>query len=62
MDKNTVLELAGVTAVGVLLAKLTQQNSYLNENKTVTRTALYVLGYYVATNLRPAGGYKMLEG
>ncbi len=60
MDKNTIVELALVTAVGVALAKATQQNSYLNDNKTVTRTMLYVLGYYVAANLRPAGGYKLL--
>jgi hypothetical protein len=62
MDKNTVLELAGVTAVGILLAKLTQQNSYLNENTTVTRTGLYVLGFAVAAYLRPQGGYKLIEG
>ncbi len=61
MDKNLAAELALVTAVGVALAKATQAVPYLNENKTVTRTALYVLGYYVATR-RPAGGYKLLGG
>jgi hypothetical protein len=61
MDKNTIAELALVTAVGVALAKATQAVPYLNENKTVTRTALYVLGYYVATR-RPAGGYKLIGG
>lgn len=61
MDKNVVAELALVTAVGVALAKVTQAVPYFNENKTVTRTALYVLGYYVATR-RPAGGYKLLGG
>ena len=62
MDKNIALELAAVTIVGVALAKLTQQNSYLNENKTVTRTGLYVLGFAVAAYLRPQGGYKLIEG
>jgi hypothetical protein len=62
MDKNIALELAAVTVVGVALAKLTQQNSYLNENKTVTRTGLYVLGFAVAAYLRPQGGYKLIEG
>ena len=61
MDKNVVAELALVTAVGVALAKVTQAVPYFIENKTVTRTALYVLGYYVATR-RPAGGYKLLGG
>jgi hypothetical protein len=61
MDKNLIAELAVVTAVGVALAKVTQAIPYFNENKTVTRTGLYVLGYYLATR-RPAGGYKMLEG
>jgi len=59
MDKNLVAELAVVTAVGVGLAKVTQAIPYFNENKTVTRTALYVLGYYLATR-RPEGGYKLL--
>ena len=58
-DKNLLAELALVTAVGVVIAKITQAVPVLNEQKTVTRTALYVLGYYVATR-RPAGGYKLL--
>ena len=57
--KNLLLELALVTAVGVGIAKLTQHIPALNERKTLTRTALYVLGYYVATR-RPVGGYKLL--
>lgn len=60
IDKNFLAELALVTAVGVGLAKLTQSVPKLNDNKMLTRTALYVLGYYVATK-RPAGGYKLLE-
>jgi hypothetical protein len=59
MDKNLVAELAIVTAVGVALAKATQAVPYLNDNKTLTRTGLYVLGYYLATR-RPEGGYKLL--
>jgi len=59
MDKNLVAELAVVTAVGIGLAKVTQAIPYFNEKKTVTRTALYVLGYYLATR-RPEGGYKLL--
>jgi len=58
--KNLLLELAMVTAVGVGIAKLTQHVPALDQRKTLTRTALYVLGYYVATR-RPAGGYKLLE-
>jgi hypothetical protein len=61
MDKNLIAELAVVTAVGFGLAKVTQAVPYFNDNKTLTRTGLYVLGYYLATR-RPAGGYKMLEG
>jgi hypothetical protein len=62
MDKNLALELAVVTAVGVALAKVTQAIPYFNENKTVTRTGLYVLGFAVAAYLRPQGGYKLIEG
>jgi hypothetical protein len=62
MDKNAIAELAAVTVVGIALAKVTQAVPYFNDNKTVTRTALYVLGYYVAANLRPAGGYKLIGG
>ena len=59
MNKNLAAELALVTAVGFGLAKLTQAVPALNERKMLTRTALYVLGYYVATR-RPEGGYKLL--
>ena len=60
MNKNLVAELALVTAVGFGLAKLTQAVPALNDRKVLTRTGLYVLGYYIATR-RPAGGYKLLE-
>ena len=60
MNKNLAAELALVTAVGFGLAQLTKRIPALNEQKMLTRTALYVLGYYVATR-RPAGGYKLLE-
>jgi hypothetical protein len=59
MDKNLAAELALVTAVGLGLAKVTQSIPYLNENKTLTRTLLYTLGYVVAVR-RPEGGYKLL--
>ena len=59
LNKNLAAELAIVTAVGFGLAKLTQAVPALNERKMLTRTALYVLGYYVATR-RPEGGYKLL--
>ena len=62
MDKNLALELAAVTVVGFALAKGTQAVPYLNDNKVLTRTGLYVLGFAVAAYLRPQGGYKMLEG
>ena len=61
MDKNFVAELAAVTAVGYALALATKQVPYLNENKMLTRTLLYTLGYVVATR-RPEGGYKLLSG
>ena len=61
MDKNFAAELALVTAVGFGLAKVTQAIPALNENKVLTRTLLYTLGYYVATR-RPEGGYKLLTG
>ena len=60
MNKNFIAELAAVTAVGYGLAKVTQAVPYFNENKTVTRTGLYVLGFAVAAYLRPQGGYKLL--
>jgi hypothetical protein len=59
MDKNLAAELALVTAVGFGLAKLTQTIPTLNENKVLTRTLLYTLGYFVATK-RPAGGYRLV--
>lgn len=59
MDKNFAAELAAVTAVGYLIAKGTTQVPVLNDNKILTRTLLYTLGYYVATR-RPEGGYKLL--
>jgi hypothetical protein len=59
MDKNFAAELALVTAVGFGLAKATQAIPVFNDNKMFTRTALYTLGYYVATR-RPEGGYKLL--
>lgn len=61
MDKNFVAELALVTAVGYGLALATKQVPVLNDNKMLTRTLLYTLGYYVATR-RPEGGYKLLAG
>jgi hypothetical protein len=59
MDKNFIAELAVVGAVGYGLAKVTQAIPALNDNKMLTRTLLYTLGYYVATR-RPEGGYKLL--
>jgi hypothetical protein len=59
MNKNFIAELAVVGAVGYGLAKVTQAIPALNENKTLTRTLLYTLGYYIATR-RPEGGYKLL--
>jgi len=60
MDKNFVAEIAVVAGVGYLLAEATKRVPVLNENKMFTRTALYTLGYYLATR-RPEGGYKLLE-
>lgn len=59
MDKNFITELAVVAAVGFGLAQVTKRVPILNENTMFTRTALYTLGYYLATR-RPAGGYKLL--
>jgi hypothetical protein len=61
MQNVDVKELAVVTAVGFLLAQATKRIPVLNENTMFTRTALYTLGYYLATR-RPEGGYKMLGG
>jgi hypothetical protein len=55
-----VKEIPVVAGVGYLLAQGTKRVPLLNNNTMVTRTALYTLGYYLATR-RPAGGYKMLE-
>jgi hypothetical protein len=60
MNKIPLAELALVTAVGFGLAQVTKRIPILNEQKMLTRTLLYTLGYYVATR-RPAGGYKLLE-
>lgn len=63
--KNVDLkELAVVAGVGFLLAQATKRVPVLNENTMFTRTALYTLGYYIATR-RPEGGwteggYKLL--
>jgi hypothetical protein len=54
-------ELAVVAGVGYLLAQGTKRIPVLNENTMLTRTALYTLGYYLATR-RPSGGYKLLGG
>lgn len=54
-------ELAVVAGVGYLLAQGTKRIPVLNENTMFTRTALYTLGYYLATR-RPSGGYKLLGG
>lgn len=54
-------ELAVVAGVGYLLAQGTKRVPLLNENTMFTRTALYTLGYYLATR-RPTGGYKLLGG
>ena len=59
MDKNFAAELAAVTAVGYLLARGTTQVPLLNDNKILTRTLMYTLGYFIATR-RPDGGYKLL--
>ncbi len=61
MQKISVKELAVVAGVGFLLAQITKRVPVLNDNKMLTRTALYTLGYLVATQ-RPKGGYALLEG
>jgi hypothetical protein len=61
MDKDFAVELAVVAAVGFGLAKVTQAIPVFNDNKVMTRTLLYTLGYYVATR-RPEGGYKLITG
>lgn len=61
MQNVSVKELAVVAGVGILLAQLTKQVPFLNTNTMLTRTALYTLGYFLATK-RPVGGYALLEG
>jgi hypothetical protein len=58
-QKVPLAELAVVAGVGFLLAQATKRVPVLNENTMFTRTALYTLGYFLATR-RPAGGYKLL--
>ena len=53
-------EIAIVTAVGYGLAQASKRVPVLDENKMLTRTLLYTLGYLIATR-RPEGGYKLLE-
>jgi hypothetical protein len=59
LNKNHLAELAVVAGVGYLLAQGSKRLPALNDHPMLTRTALYVLGYYVAVR-RPAGGYKLL--
>jgi len=61
MQNVSVKELAVVAGVGYLLAQATKRVPVLNENTMLTRTALYTLGYYLATR-RPEGGYALIEG
>lgn len=61
MQNVDLKELAVVAGVGYLLAQGTKRIPVLNENTMLTRTALYTLGYYLATR-RPSGGYKLLGG
>ena len=60
MKKVPLTEIAIVAGVGYLLAQATKRVPALNEQKMLTRTALYTLGYLIATQ-RPEGGYKLLE-
>ena len=60
MKKIPLAEIAIVMGVGYLLAQGSKRVKYLNENTMLTRTLLYTLGYYLATQ-RPAGGYPQLE-
>lgn len=61
MQNVSVKELAVVAGVGLLLAQVTKRVPFLNTNTMLTRTALYTLGYFLATK-RPEGGYPQLEG
>lgn len=60
MKKIPLSEIAIVMGVGYLLAEGTKRIPALNDRKILTRTLLYTLGYYLATQ-RPAGGYPQLE-
>ena len=60
IDNSFFAELALVSLVGYLLAQGSKRVATLNDNPMLTRTALYVAGYYIATR-RPEGGYKLLE-
>ncbi len=60
MQNVSVKELAVVAGVGLLLAQVTKRVPFLNTNTMLTRTALYTLGYFLATK-RPEGGYALLE-
>ena len=60
MQNVSAKELAVVALVGYGLARVTQSIPYLNENKMLTRTVLYTLGFFVATR-RPAQGYLALS-
>jgi hypothetical protein len=53
-------EIAVVAAVGYGLAQASRRVPVLDDNKVLTRTLLYTLGYLIATQ-RPEGGYKLLE-
>jgi hypothetical protein len=61
MQNVSVKELVVVAGVGYLLAQATKRVPALNENTMFTRTALYTLGYFLATR-RPERGYKLLGG
>jgi hypothetical protein len=59
MKKIPLAEIALVTLVGYGLAQASKRVPVLNQSTMLTRTLLYTLGYYIATQ-RPEGGYKML--
>lgn len=60
INNNFFAEVALVTVAGYLLAQGSKRIPTLNDNPMLTRTALYVAGYYIATR-RPEGGYKLLD-
>jgi hypothetical protein len=61
MKNVPLLEFVAVAGVGYIIARGTKEVPYLNQNTMFTRTALYTLGYFLATR-RPEGGYKLLGG